>query len=90
MWVGKRLSFAAHAAYLRERTQARLNVMRAMTRLTEGATYSVLRLYYVQAVRSLVDHSAPALTALSPDQQGRLEVLQNTAMRTMLGTPRWT
>ena len=90
VWVDKRLSFTAHAAYLRERTQARLNVMRAMTRPTAGATFSVLRLYYVQAVRSLVDYSAPVLAALSPSQQERLEVVQNTAMRTMLGAPRWS
>ena len=44
VWVDKRLSIAAHAYYLRERSQARLNVMLVMTRLTEGATYSVLRL----------------------------------------------
>ena len=44
----------------------------------------------MQAVRSLVDYSAPALTALFPSQQGRLEVLQNIAVRTMLGAPRWT
>ncbi len=88
--MDKRLSFTAHATYLRERTQARLNVMRAMTRPTAGATFSVLRLYYVQAVRSLVDYSAPVLIALSPIQQKRFEVLQNTAMRTMLGAPRWS
>ncbi|KAK4328702.1 hypothetical protein Pmani_000898 [Petrolisthes manimaculis] len=90
VWVDKRLSFTAHAAYLRERTQARLSVMRAMTRPTAGATFSILRLYYVQAVRSLVDYSALVLLALSPNQQERLEVVQNTAMRTMLGAPRWT
>ena len=90
VWIDKRLSFTAHVTYLRERTQARLNVMRAMTRLTAGATYTVLRLYYVQAVRSLVDYSAPVLIALSPNQQERVEVLQNTAMRTMLGAPRWS
>ncbi|KAK3895863.1 hypothetical protein Pcinc_000476 [Petrolisthes cinctipes] len=90
VWVDKRLSFTAHAAYLRERTQARLNVMRAMTRPTAGATFSVLCLYYVQAVRSLVDYSALVLLALSPNQQERLEVVQNTTMRTMLGAPRWT
>ncbi|KAK3891669.1 hypothetical protein Pcinc_004449 [Petrolisthes cinctipes] len=84
VWVDKRLSFTTHATYLRERTQARLNVMRAMTRPTAGATFSVLRLYYVQAVRSLVDYSALVLLALSPNQQERLEVVQNTAMRTML------
>ncbi|KAK3895846.1 hypothetical protein Pcinc_000461 [Petrolisthes cinctipes] len=90
VWVDKRLSFTANAAYLRERTQARLNVMRAMTRPTAGATFSVLCLYYVQAVRSLVDYSALVLLALSPNQQERLEVVQNTTMRTMLGAPRWT
>lgn len=87
---GVELSFTAHATYLRERTQARLNVMRAMTRPTAGATFSVLRQYYVQAVRSLVDYSAPVLVALSTNQQERLEVVQNTAIRTMLGAPRWS
>ncbi|KAG0716376.1 putative RNA-directed DNA polymerase from transposon BS [Chionoecetes opilio] len=90
VWLDRRLSFTAQLDYLRERTQARLNVMRAMTRLNAGATFSVLRLYYVQAVRSLVDYCAPVLIALSPSQQERLEVLQNNAMRTMLGAPRWS
>ena len=89
VWVDQRLSFTAQVTYLRDRTQARLNVMRAMTRPGAGATFSVLRLYYVQAVRSLVDYSAPVLVALSHCQQGRLEVVQNNAMRTMLGAPRW-
>ena len=54
--------------------------MRAMTRPSAGATFSVLRLYYVQAVRSLVSYSAPVLIALSNNQQERLEVFQNTKM----------
>ena len=70
----------------RERKQARLNVMRVMMGVTASVTYSILRLY-VQAVSSLVNHSTPFLIALSPYQQGRLEVLQNTAMRIMLGAP---
>ena len=62
--------------------------MQAMTRHTSGATYSVLRLFYVPA---LVDYSAPVLIALSTTQQERLEVvLQNTALRTTLGAPRWS
>ena len=40
-------------------------------------------------MRSLVDYSAPVLTALSSSQRTRLEVVQNNAMRTMLGAPRW-
>lgn len=61
-----------------------------MTRPTAGATFSVLCPYYVQAVHSLVDYSAPVLVALSPNQQERAEVVQTTAMRTMLGAPRWS
>ena len=37
-----------------------------------------------------MNYSAPVLIALSPSQQERLEVLQNAAMRTMLGAPRWS
>ena len=35
--------------------------MKAMTRRQADANFPVLRLYYVQAVRSLVDYSAPVL-----------------------------
>ena len=47
-------------------------------------------MYYMQAVRYQVHYSAPILTALSPTQRKdtRLEVVQNNAMRTMLGAPR--
>ncbi|XP_076044675.1 uncharacterized protein LOC143027293 [Oratosquilla oratoria] len=65
VWVDKWLSFTAHAAHLRERAQAMLNVMQAMTQPTAGTTFSVLRLYFVLAVRSLVDYSAPVLISLS-------------------------
>ena len=35
-----------------------------------------------------MDYSAPVPIALSPTQQERQEVLQYTAMKTMLGAPR--
>ncbi|KAG0727153.1 hypothetical protein GWK47_035253 [Chionoecetes opilio] len=78
----------AQLDYLRERTQARLNVMRAMTRLNAGSTFSVLRLYYVQAVRSLVDYCAPVIIALSPVSRSGSRCSRTNAMRTMLGAPR--
>ncbi|XP_050706570.1 uncharacterized protein LOC126991941 [Eriocheir sinensis] len=90
VWIDQQLSFTQQVTYLRESTLARLKVMRAMTRPWGGATFSVLRLYYLRAVRSLVDYSAPVIVGLSRHQQGRLEVLQNNAMRTMLRAPRWT
>merc|ERR1712035_95892 len=72
VWLDQHLSFTAEVTYLRERARARVNVMRAMTRPSAGATLSVLRVYYVQAVRSLVDYSAPVLVALTRSQQQRL------------------
>lgn len=64
--------------------------MRAMTRLNAGATYTVLRLFYLQTVSALVDYSAPVLVALLQHQQRRMGVIRNRAMRTMLGPPDWT
>ncbi|MPC47596.1 hypothetical protein E2C01_041346 [Portunus trituberculatus] len=87
MWVGKQLSFMAHVSYLRERTQARLNVMWAMTRLMVGATYSVLHLYYMQAVPSLVDYSVPIFT-LSPIPAKATGGAAENHLRTMLGAAR--
>ena len=37
----------------------------------------------------MVDYGAPVLIALSNNQQERLEVLQNNAMRIKLGALRW-
>ena len=49
--------------------------MQAMTRHTAGATYSVLHLFYVQAVWAMVDYSTLVLIALSLTQQERKKVL---------------
>ncbi|XP_076049326.1 uncharacterized protein LOC143030002 [Oratosquilla oratoria] len=90
IWLDHRLTFARQVTYLREKTQARTTVMRAMTRPEAGTSDAVLLLYYVQAIRSLVDYSAPVLVTLGGGLRKRIEVIQNQAMRTMLGAPRWT
>lgn len=69
VWLEQGLTFTTQARYLKKRTQARISVLRAMTRTHAAATYSLLRLFYVQGVRALVDYSAPVLVALSPSQQ---------------------
>lgn len=60
-----------------------------MTWLSAG-TISILDLYYMQGVHSLMDYSAPVLIALSHPQQECLEVVQNSTMRTMLRVLRWS
>ena len=90
VWVDQRLTFRKEVEYLKERTKARISVMRAMTTTKAGATDRVLRLYYVQAVRSLVDYAAVTLVSLADTNRRSLEAIQNSAMRHILGAPRWT
>ena len=88
--IDQRLSFRAEVDYLRNRTGSRLNVMRAMTNPAAGATPSVLRLFYIHAIRPLIDYAAPALSYVAKTWMDQLEVAQNNALRTILGAPIWT
>ena len=89
IWIDSKLTFKKEVAYLKDRTKTRLNVMRAMTSTRAGATHRVLRIYYVQAVRSLVDYAAVVLVALAKSRKKDLEVIQNHAMRIITGAARW-
>ena len=90
VYIDHRLDMGLQVSYLRERSKTRTNVLRTLTSYPSGADYEVLRLYYTHAIRSLIDYCAPALITLSDTQYQKIEVIQNNAMRTMLGAPRWT
>ncbi|ROT82187.1 hypothetical protein C7M84_024641 [Penaeus vannamei] len=67
-------------------------VVTGRNRLTSsklGAGFRTLRLFYIHAVRSLIDYSAPALLTLSPQDIVTQETIQNRAMRVILAAPRW-
>ena len=88
--IDKKLTFQNEVKYLRERAATRLNPMKYMTSLKEGAGYNVLRTYYLATTRSIVEYAAPTLGNLTSTQYTTLEVIQNNAMRIMLGAPMWT
>ena len=67
--------------------KARLRPMKAMAWDGSGASVAVLRTMYVSYVRSLVDYAAPALIGLGKVRLTKLEVIQNEAMRIILGAP---
>lgn len=58
--------------------------MRAMTTTRAGATYCVLRLFYVQGIRSLADYAVVTLVSVSYITKKALETIQNKAMRQLL------
>ncbi|XP_076039475.1 uncharacterized protein LOC143024545 [Oratosquilla oratoria] len=68
---------------------ARTTVMRAMCGRALGATYQVLRTYYVQAVRSSVAYAAPAIITVVAVKLQHFDPCQNDAARVILGAQRW-
>ncbi|MPC21549.1 hypothetical protein E2C01_014537 [Portunus trituberculatus] len=80
----------ATSNYLKDRMATRLHAMSKMTGLAAGANFHVLRIYYVQAVRSLIDFASIALVGLAPHQIQVLQVQQNKPLRLMVGAPLWT
>jgi len=73
-----------------DKTKARINVLRRLTTTRLGAGFHVLRSFYVNAIRSLIDYSSFSLLSLTPAQVNKLETIQNKCMRIILGAPRWT
>ena len=90
IWVDQNLTFKREVEYLRERVRDRLAVMRALSGPKAGATTGVLRLFYAQAIRPLIDYAAPALVAASAQRLTTLDKLQRAALRIILGAPKWT
>lgn len=90
VWLDTWSTYKKQVEYLAGRVKARHNVMRAMTHPSAGTTSTILRQFYVHAIRPLIDYSSPVLVDISGTQQLILEKTQNAAMRTILGAPRWT
>ena len=88
--IDSNLRFDTEIKYLREKAKTRLASMRYMTSLKEGANFQVQKAYYLACTRSLIDYATPTLLDLSDNQKEKLEVIQNNAMRLMLGAPMWT
>lgn len=67
-----------------------MHALKKLASTTSGAVFKILRTFYIQAIQSIIDFSALSLLKLSPKESERLKCIQNEAMRTILGAPRWT
>ena len=88
--IDSKLNFNQEIKYLRQKVAARLNAMRYMTSLKGSAGLELQKYYYNACTRSLIDFATPVLVNLMETQKELLEVIQNNAMRLMLGAPMWT
>ncbi|KAG0720026.1 WD repeat-containing protein 81 [Chionoecetes opilio] len=78
IWLDNRLNLRTHVAYLQERENSRISVLRAITGLKGGASCQVKRTFYIHAIRSLLDYSAPCLISLTNTLHQKLEATQNS------------
>ena len=88
--IDKNLMFSSHIKYTAKSVRCRLNAMRAISGLPGGANSEVLRKVYQATVRPILDYGCAAVAFAPKKTYEQLEKLQNQAIRTILGVPRWS
>ena len=86
----KHMKFKEEIMWLKKRAMRRVNILKVMAGLEVGVSQEVLQTFYTQGVRSIIDYAAPMLAGVSEKLIYELEKVQNCALRTILGAPRWT
>ena len=76
--------------YLKNSCLARLKPLEVLANRGNGVGIPVLRMVYISTIRSIIDYASPLLVSYSENELRPLEVIQNKAMRIILGCPRCT
>ena len=90
-YLGAQISFknpARCVEYVRSLCLPRLAPLRILSNRGLGVGVTVLRMFYISVIRSLIDYAAPVLVQCSPTQLKPLELVQNEAIRIILGCPK--
>lgn len=80
-----KLKFNEHVEYLKVEGNKRINIMRALSSTKWGASKKLLWRVYISFIRSKIEYGCAVLGELSHKNVRKLEVLQNTALRCILG-----
>ncbi|MPC66174.1 hypothetical protein E2C01_060320 [Portunus trituberculatus] len=64
--------------------------MRYMTKPNQAACSTILHMFYMQAIRSVIEYTASCIFTASNTSIDVLEKIQNKALRLILGAPAWT
>ena len=87
--VDQQLTFASHAKYARSRAQQKLNALKVMGTLS-GVNARILRQVYIATVQSTLEYGAITFGMMSKSSLAHMQVIQNQAMRVILGVPKST
>ena len=88
--LDSRLTFRIHASRIRLKAQRRLNIIRALSATHWGGDRKTLTLLFNSLIRSILEYNSFVYTFLARSNQERIEVIQNTALRTITGALRTT
>ncbi|KAK3774838.1 hypothetical protein RRG08_018829 [Elysia crispata] len=88
--LDSRLNLTAHVEQLAGRVQERIGLMKKLAGTNWGAALSSLKILYVTFVRSALEYANPILNLASKTSLGKLDRIQNAAMRLMTGRLRST
>ena len=85
-----RLKWGPHLSHLRVNVVRRIDVLKHMASPNWGACRRHLRMFYCAYIRAKIDYGSVLYMTASPTQLARLDVLQNTCLRLILGARRTT
>lgn len=80
-----KLTLKHHITYLKDECSRRLNIMRALSSNRWGASRNLLRRVYISFIRSKIEYGSTIYDDFTNTMQQKLNVIQNTALRIMLG-----
>ena len=81
-----KLTFCSHITYIKKECEKRIHILRALSSTKWGCTRYLLRRVYVAYIRSKIEYGSIILTKVKPNLLQKLEVVQNQAMRCILGS----
>ena len=81
-----KLSWSAHIKYIEDKCKKRLNLMRAVSGNTWGASKKTLLTIYRALIRSVIDYGAIAYNTATESVKHRLDIIQQKAQRIACGS----
>ena len=88
--LDEKLSFDKHLDKIRQACKSRANIIKIVAHPSWKLDLVTLKQLYFSLVRSLFEYSSILTPALTQSRIGSLQVIQNTALRSMLRLPKGT
>ena len=85
-----KLSWLPHIEMLKRECTKRIDIMKTLSSSVWGATSKVLRTFYIAYIRAKIDYGSIIYSTATESQLSKLDVIQNHALRLILGARRTT